>query len=502
MSDDLESALRATAGLATDSPSLCSPRLHSDGLPHTKIVATIGPASEPHLDAMVRAGMSVARVNFSHGTPDEHRRRVAALHAAAARCGRRVAVLVDIQGPKLRLGRVPTGRRHLEAGEVYLLREGAGVAAEGEILLDFPGFTAAVAAGQRVFLADGAVEVVIEEKGEDGARGRVRRGGWIGDRKGIHLPDSALELEVPTPQDRRDLELARELAVDFVGVSFVARAAELRGVRELVPGAQIVAKIERVAALKNLDEILAETDGVMVARGDLGVELELEQLPMVQKSLLRAAGKAGRFTITATEMLESMIEASRPTRAEVADVANAVLDGTDAVMLSAETAVGQYPVEAVAAMARIARAVEASPNYLDLPRVAFRATEPTSSNAVALAAVHAADALRLTRIVCFTGSGRTARLLSRYRPLADIIALSPSEGALRRMAVLAHVRPVPFAVQPDFETMLEEASHVLLENGLVCKGELVVVVAGLPIGVAGAANAMKLHRIGDPTRSA
>ena len=465
------------------------------GRPGTKIVATLGPASEDRIDELIAAGLSVARVNFSHGTPEDHRRRVRTVREASARAGRHVAILADIRGPKLRLSRFPEGRLRLHAGDRLVLREGSGLAAAGELLFHFSGFLQAVEIGDRVFLADGAVELRIQERAADHLIGHVTKGGWIGDRKGVHLPDTELDLEVPTSQDREDLKLARELDVDMLGVSFVTRGDELREVKSLLPDAQIVAKIERAAALQHLEEIFEATDGIMVARGDLGVEIELEQIPMIQKSLLQASLKAGKFTITATEMLESMVASSRPTRAEVADVATAVLDGTDAVMLSAETAVGDHPVEAVATMARIARAVEASPSYRDLPRVEFRSAEPTASNAVALAAVEAADALELSTIVCFTESGATARLLSRYRPLAGIVALSPHEKTLRCMAVLAHVRPVPIPRQPNLESMVEAACEILRDRGLVQEDELVVIVAGIPPGTLQSTNMMKLHRV-------
>jgi pyruvate kinase len=305
---------------------------------------------------------------------------------------------------------------------------------------------------------------------------------------------------VPTDEDRRDLELCRELDVDLVGVSFVSRAEEILAVRACVPEALVVAKIERVAALENLEELLDATDGVMVARGDLGVEMELEQLPMVQKTLIQAALRAGKFTITATEMLESMVHSSRPTRAEVTDVANAVLDGTDAVMLSAETAVGEHPVEAVQAMQRIARAVEASQRYHDLPRVGFRSSEPTFSNAVALAAAQAAEALGVEHVICFTETGNTPRQLSRYRPHAEVFALSPHSRTLRHMSVLAHVRPIEFPHKPTLEDMLDSASRELLARGAVKAGERVVFVAGVPPAVARSTNVLKLHRIGDPIK--
>jgi pyruvate kinase len=261
-----------------------------------------------------------------------------------------------------------------------------------------------------------------------------------------------------------------------------------------------VAKIERRPALENLKGILEAADGLMVARGDLGVEVQLERLPLVQKSIIQEALKAGKFTITATEMLESMVKASRPTRAEVADVANAVLDGTDAVMLSAETAVGAFPVEAVEAMSNISRAVETSERFHDLPRVAFRESEPTFSNATALAAAEAAEALSIRTIVAFTESGNTVRLLSRYRAEAEIFGLTPSEQTLNAMTILAQVRPMLCNRATGLADMLHEAQTMLLERGMVVVGQEVVFVAGVPPGVSRSTNVMKLHRIGEATR--
>ena len=469
---------------------------------HTKIVATIGPASEERIDELVEAGMSVARINFSHGTHEDHRRRIAHVRSVADAKGIPVGILVDIQGPKLRLGLFEGGKLRLRRGERVRLIEGGGLAGPGEIPFNFPGFFDTLEPGHRVFLADGAVELVVEESSGTSLLARVRRGGEIGDRKGVHLPDTPLTFRVPTPQDLVDLAVARELDVDMVGVSFVARAEELRAIRAELPKALVVAKIERYQALENLEEILAEADGIMIARGDLGVEAELERLPMIQKALIQDALRAGKFTVTATEMLESMVSSSRPTRAEVADVANAVLDGSDAVMLSAETAIGTYPVEAVGAMTRIAGAVETSQRYHDLPRVAFRASEATFSNAIALAAAQAADALQIGKIVVFTETGNTARLLSRYRPSAEVIALSPHPRTVAHMTILAHVRPFLFPAHETLEDMLEQASEMLLARGLAVAGEQVVFVAGVPPGVARSTNVMKLHRIGDPVKLA
>jgi pyruvate kinase len=286
----------------------------------------------------------------------------------------------------------------------------------------------------------------------------------------------------------------------MVGISFVSRRAEIQAVRALCPDALMVSKIERQAALDSVDELLAESDGIMIARGDLGVEAELEQLPLIQKSLIQAAMRSGKFTITATEMLESMISSSRPTRAEVTDVANAVLDGTDAVMLSAETAVGAHPIESVATMTRIARAVEASQRYHDIPRPTFRSADGNFSKATAYAAVQASEALNVSKIVCFTETGNTVRLLSRYRPNAEIIALTPHARTVNHMTILAHVRPFLFRREKSLEDMLYMASEMLVVRGMAQYGDAIIFVAGVPAGVARSTNVMKIHKIGEEVK--
>lgn len=467
-----------------------------DARPATKIVATIGPGSENYIGEMIDAGLSVARINFSHGNIEEHDRYSSRVIEEAEKRGKTVGLLGDLPGPKLRMGRFDGAFLDLEEGQEVKLSEGNGVANKDEVLFDFPGFLDSMRAGQRVYLADGAAGLVIKTVRRDGAIATVRRGGRIGDRKGVHLPDARMEVEVPTQEDRQYIQFAAEKNFDLLGISFVARPEEIERVRGLAPGQLLVAKIERRAALENIDGILRSADGIMVARGDLGVEMALEQLPLIQKSLTQAALRVGKFTITATEMLESMVTHSRPTRAEVSDVANAVLDGTDAVMLSAETAVGAYPVEAVKTMSQISCAVESSDRYHELDRVAFRTNESTFSNATTMAAAQAADALNINKIICFTETGNTARLLSRYRPTAEVVALSPNQRSIGRMTVLAHVRPVRFKYRSNLEEMLAEAQNLLIDQGICEHGEEVVFVAGVPAGVALSTNVMKLHRIG------
>jgi pyruvate kinase len=444
--------------------------------------------------------MSVARINFSHGTAEDHRRRVDIIRSEARERLVAVGILADIPGPKLRTGRFEGGALDLEAGEEVRLRWGGGVAQKGEVLLNFEGFFEAVTPGNRIVLADGRVELVAEGVQGDAIVAGVRRGGIVRDRQGVHLPDSPIDYELPTEEDRDLIQLALEMDVDMIGISFVSCADDVRRVAELAPGMIMVAKIERQAALENLDEILAVADGIMVARGDLGVELALEELPLVQKTLIQSALRAGKFTITATEMLESMVTASRPTRAEVTDVANAVLDGTDAIMLSAETAVGEYPIDAVATMQRIASAVELSQRYHDLPRPSFRSAESNFANAAAMAAVQAAEALGIQKIVCFTESGNTVRLLSRYRPNAKIIALSPHQKTINHMTLLGHVRPILFRREASLEDMLHMAAEMLVARGISKYGEEVVFVAGVPPGIASSTNVVKLHRIGEEAK--
>ncbi len=467
---------------------------------HTKIVATIGPASEDRIGELIDAGMSVARINFSHGSPEDFLRRVQKIRRESELRVAAVGILTDIQGPKMRMSRFEGGVLDLHEGDVMRLSEGHGTAKKGEVLFEFTGFLQAVHPGHRVVLADGQAELIADDVRSDSILAHVTRAGQLRDRKGVHFPDSRVDYELPTAEDKVNLALAREAGVDMIGISFVARRSEIQAVRALCPNALMISKIERQAALDNVDALLDESDGIMVARGDLGVEAELEQLPLIQKSLIQAAMRSGKFTITATEMLESMITSSRPTRAEVTDVANAVLDGTDAVMLSAETAVGAHPIEAVATMTRIARAVETSQRYHDIPRPTFRFADGNFSNGTAFAAVQCSEALNITKIVCFTETGNTVRLLSRYRPNAEIIALTPHQRTVNHMSVLAHVRPFLFRREKSLEDMLYMASEMLVVRGMAQYGDTIIFVAGVPAGVARTTNVMKIHKIGEEVK--
>ncbi|HJM57843.1 MAG TPA: pyruvate kinase [Planctomycetota bacterium] len=466
----------------------------------TKIVATIGPASEGCIRELVAAGMSVARLNFSHGEPEEHQARIETIRQVAQSMRRPVGILGDLPGPKMRTGTFPGGHVDLEEGESVRLRSGGGTALAGEVLLDIPDIHLSLDPGHRVSLADGQVELVVEKTYGEVVQARVTRAGAVGDRKGIHFPDSDVQYEVPTDDDRRWIQFAVDHQLDFIGVSFVGNASEIEHVRSLAGTQAIVAKIERRQAIEHLAEILEAADGVMVARGDLGVEIGLADLPGLQKMILERTLDARKFTITATEMLESMVHSSRPTRAEVTDVANAVLDGTDAVMLSAETAAGAHPVAAVNTMREIARSVEKSPRYRRRPRLKLDAMDATFGTSIAMAAAQVARALQLDKVICFTESGGTVRLISRYRPGNEIIGLSPNLGVVRQMTVLGHVRPALFRREASLEEMFDMAAEMLVVREIAEVGQEVVFVAGVPPGVVNSTNVMKLHRIGESTK--
>lgn len=466
----------------------------------TKVVATIGPASEDCVGELIDSGLSVARLNFSHGTDEDHRRRVAKIRAAAQERLMAIGILADLPGPKMRTGSFAGESIDLEEGNVIRLRAGDGEAGEGEVLVNVNDLAAKVEPGHRIFLADGQVEVVCVSVDGDTVVGRVVKPGPVGTRKGVHLPDSDVEYELPTAEDRRLIKLGNELGVDFFGISFVGNAEEIRTIRGLADGQHMVSKVERLSAVRNLDEIIEESDGIMVARGDLGVELPLAELPQTQKAMIEATVKAGKYAITATEMLESMIHSSRPTRAEVSDVANAVLDGTDAVMLSAETAVGEFPIDAVRTMAEVAFSAEGSPRYAKAPRLKLNPEDTHFFNATAMAAVHVATALDVRRIICFTETGNTVRHLSRFRPRAEIVALCPNQETVNRMSVLSHVRALLFRREPSLEDMIYMAAEMLVVRGIAEYDEQTVIVAGVPPGVAKSTNVMKLHRIGEEVR--
>lgn len=469
-------------------------------MPKTKIVATLGPASDAEsvLERLLLEGVNVFRLNASHGTQADHGARIEKVRAISARLGKFAAILLDLQGPKIRLEKFENGGCELVAGAEFTITVDSVLGSCSRASTSYENFADDVKPGDRVLLADGAIE--LEALSNDGraVTTRVIRGGPISNNKGINLPGVQVSSPSLTPKDLADLEFALQAGVDIIALSFVRTAEDVRDLRARIGDRKtlIVSKIEKPQAYDNIESILDHSDGVMVARGDLGVEVELEKVPRIQKSIIRRARRKGKFVITATQMLESMIERPTPTRAEVSDVANAIYDGTDAVMLSAESSTGKYPVETVRMMARIAKETE-----LAMVRAGFqeppRAAAPTTAEVVADAAYHAARDVGAAAIVVFTSSGSSARLISRYRPPVSVYAVTPNEYAARALAVSWGVEAMIAPEVDSTDQMLGQVDRLVMEKAQLQKGQRVVFVAGQPVGRPGTTNLMKVHRIGD-----
>jgi pyruvate kinase len=466
---------------------------------NTKTVATLGPATDAPgiLKQLLASGASIFRLNASHGTTDDQAARVTAVRAAAREAGIHAAILLDLQGPKIRLGRFADGGCTLLQGTVFTITTETVLGTAERASTGYARFAADVQAGDRILLADGALELRALASDGVSVRTEVVSGGPISDHKGINLPGVHLSLPSLTEKDLADLHFGLNSGVDLLALSFVRSADDVKQLRDRLGNRpiRIVAKIEKPEAWENIEPILDAADGVMVARGDLGVELSLEKVPRIQKAIIRRARRKGRFVITATQMLESMIEHSTPTRAEVSDVANAIYDGTDAVMLSAETSIGKYPVEAVRVITRIAAETEASlrnKGYQDPPHNA----EASNAEILADAAYHAARDARAGAIVVFTSTGSSARLVSRYRPPVSIYAITPHDTTARQLSVNYGVIPILAPDVSNTDEMLAQMDRVMVEGGYLKRNELVVFVAGQPVGRAGTTNLMKLHRVG------
>ncbi len=475
-------------------------RTNVQSMRRTKIIATLGPAvaSAESIGDLVAAGMDVARLNFSHGTHETKQLLADWVRAASKEHGRNIAILQDIQGPKLRVGRFPGGSISLKTGStIRLVPDGGGGSAE-VLPLSYEYLLEDVAPGEMILLADGLIRLQVEQRLADSLEARVIDGGELSDNKGVAFPETVLRVPSITDKDREDLEFGVELGVDYVAASFVRTAADIEEVSGLAGGIPVIAKIELTLAYENLDEILGVAYGAMVARGDLGVQMELQKLPLVQRDILSRTNAAGCISITATEMLESMTSSPRPTRAEVTDVANAVLNGTDAVMLSGETAVGDYPVAAVDYMDRICREAESGLDTDDA--VDFLTSHRTFASAIAKAGVEVADNLGLRTIVAFTETGSTALLLSKYRPQARIVAFTPDPATERRMALFWGVQAIPFVRRDFTDLMIASAEKYLEKNNLCEPGEGVVMVAGIPPNEEASTNLMKVHVIGERSR--
>jgi len=471
----------------------------------TKIVASIGPASALRgtLEEMIAAGMDVARINCSHGTMRDHAHAIQLVREAAARVGRTVGVLLDLAGPKLRIESLDAGLGELVPGEVVSIAE-EGATRHAAIRISRLGVLERIGPGSTIAFADGAVRVAVDRAEGAWVEATVVQGGQLAPRKGVNFPDAFLELPALTEADYADIAFGVEAEVDFIALSFVGRAGDLAIARrqiERLGGAgrvMLVAKIERKEAVARIEEIVAASDAVMVARGDLGVEMPVERIPLLQKQIIHLANETGKPVITATQMLESMIEAGSPTRAEASDVANAILDGSDALMLSAETAVGAHPVEAVATMARIARATEREVDNQALTLLSRPAPVAHSvADAIGEAATRITRSVAARAVVALTESGHTARVLARFRPPVAILGATPDPRAARSLTLSWGVLPWVIARTPSTEVMVHEAIAAGVQLGLYDVGDLVVLVAGIPFGVRGTTNLIKLQGVGE-----
>ncbi|MES2343124.1 MAG: pyruvate kinase [Pseudomonadota bacterium] len=461
---------------------------------HARIVATLGPASrEPaQIRALAEAGADVFRVNFSHGGHRDHARTIANVRAVEALVGRPLAVLADLQGPKLRLGEFADGRVRLKTGQSFRLDRSPVEGDASRVCVPHPEIFAALKPGADILLDDGKVRLRVEKCGADFADTVVVSGEALSNHKGLNLPGLAIPIPALTPKDLEDLNFALSEGVDWVALSFVQRASDMAELRQIVQGrAGVLAKIEKPAALEALDEILDLCEAVMVARGDLGVELNPEDVPVVQKALVRAARTRGIPVIVATQMLESMIKSPSPTRAEASDVAGAVYEGADAVMLSAETAAGDYPVEAVTIMDRILTRVEQDPRWPELMRAEYP-VEDADADALVAAARRAGEAASTACLVAFTTTGQTALRLSRERPLQPTLALTTRLATARRLALAWGVEARVIDEVTDPEDLVKVAVNMVTDLGLAPPGHRVLILAGLPMGSPGAANILRL----------
>ena len=463
----------------------------------TKIVCTIGPAtsSDKMIEGLMRAGMNVARLNFSHGDYNFHRRVIRKIRHLERKLGRPVAILQDLPGPKIRIGAVAGDRVRLQNRRPFVLTTRKILGTELAVSVSFSGLTRAIKKGDPILLGDGEIELEALQVGKQEVKCRIIVGGILGSHKGIHFPRSSLNIRALTNEDKKDLAFGIGEKVDMIALSFVRNSQDIlytrREMRKRGASIPIIAKIEKHEAVEELDGILENVDGIMVARGDLGLEIAQERIPAIQKMMIREANHLGKPVITATQMLRSMVWNPRPTRAEVADIANAILDGTDALMLSEETAAGDYPLEAVKIMAKVAEETE---QILE-PRQRFAGLEKTVPEAISVGAISLARDLQVKAFLIPTTSGGTARLIARYRPQQPIIAVSPEKQTVKMLCLVWGVHPVSIRSFKNTDDMMRALQKKALESGMVKRGDLVAITAGLPLHQAGTTNMITVEVI-------
>ena len=464
-----------------------------------KILATLGPASDDAatIRRLFEAGADVFRINMSHADHDTMRRLVGVIRGIEAEAERPIGILADLQGPKLRVGKFAKGAVELKPGQIFTLDDDPAPGTSRRVNLPHPEILRSVKPGERLLIDDGKLQLRCEEADGKALRCVVVSGTKISDRKGVSLPDTDLPVGALTEKDRRDLDAALAAGVDWIALSFIQRPEDLAEARKVARGrALLMAKIEKPQAVARLPEIIELSDALMVARGDLGVEMPIEAVPGIQKQITRACRRAGKPVVVATQMLESMISAPVPTRAEVSDVSIAVFEGADAIMLSAESAAGQYPVEAVAMMNRIAVQVERDPTYPSIINAQRTEPEATSADAISLASRQIAETLKLSAIVTYTSSGATGLRAARERPLLPIVALSPVVETARRLSLVWGMHCVVSEDAHDSEDMVDRACRIAFREGFAAPGERVIITAGVPFGTPGATNMLRIAYVG------
>ncbi len=468
-------------------------------LRRAKIVATLGPASSSAemIGKLFRAGADVFRINMSHTSHERMRELVAMIRSVEEDTGRPIGILVDLQGPKLRLGTITGGSVQVKNGDTFVLDSDSTIGDANRVFLPHPEIFAGVQTGHTLLIDDGKVRLVVTDAQPTRITTKVVVGGKLSDRKGVSLPDSTLPFSALTSKDTSDLEAALETGIDWIALSFIQRPEDISEAKKLTRGrALIMAKIEKPQAVNRLDEIIELADALMVARGDLGVEMPLEKVPGVQKMMTRLGRATGKPVVVATQMLESMITSPVPTRAEVSDVATAIYEGADAVMLSAESAAGQFPIEAVSTMNRIAEEAEGDRLYRGIIDAQRAIPEATGADAIADAARHIADTLDLAAVMCWTSSGSTGLRIARERPRPPVLALTPNLSTGRRLAVAWGVHCVVTEDAHDQDDMVDRACRIAFKEGFAKAGQRVIVVAGVPLGTPGATNMLRIAYVG------
>lgn len=470
----------------------------------TKIICTLGPAtdSEEMVCRLIQNGMNVARLNFSHGNYEEHRRRIQMIKRVREDLDASVGIMLDTKGPEVRIGDFKNGKVLLSAGDTFTLTTSEGEGDESHVSINYKALPQDVKPGTHILIDDGLIELSVENKTDTEIICRVLNGGVISNKKSINIPGVSLNIPFVSEKDRSDIEFGIEQDIDFIAASFTRCAADILEIKKILEqhsatNIQIIAKIENDEGVRNVDEILKVCDGIMIARGDMGVEVPFEELPHIQKNLINKCYRIGKRAITATQMLDSMIKNPRPTRAETTDVANAVYDGTSAIMLSGETAMGKYPIESLITMSRIAERAEQEVDYVEQLRMMLNFAVPSVTNAISHATCSTAHDLGAAAIINFTQSGRTARMISSFRPQCPIISCTPNRKVFHQLSMSWGVVAVMGEQQSNTDDLFEHAVDRAMSTGLVKHGDLVVITAGVPLGVTGTTNILKVHIVGN-----